>query len=95
MGGSLPALVQKLIATKKPVVFVALGNPYLLRNFPGVAGYLAMYSTVPPSEVAAVKALFGEVAVEGKLPVSIPGFARLGDGITLPVSSRCCGAGAR
>jgi len=90
MGGALPALVQKLIATKKPVVFVALGNPYLLRNFPGVAGYLAMYSTVPPSEVAAVKALFGEIAVEGKLPVSIPGFAKVGDGIALAASARCC-----
>jgi beta-N-acetylhexosaminidase len=84
MGGGLPALVQNLIATRKPVVFVALGNPYLLRIFPGVAAYMAMYSTVPPSEAAAVRALFGEIAIGGRLPVSIPGFARVGDGIQLP-----------
>jgi len=83
LGGSLPRLVQDLIATKKPVVFVALGNPYLLRNFPDVAAYLAAYSTVPPSETAVVKALFGEMPVTGKLPVTIPGYAKVGYGIAL------------
>ncbi|HVW10689.1 MAG TPA: hypothetical protein VHC90_19005, partial [Bryobacteraceae bacterium] len=58
-------------------------NPYLLRNFPEVAAYLATYSTVPPSENAAVKALFGDIEISGKLPVSIPGFANVGDGLTL------------
>jgi beta-N-acetylhexosaminidase len=84
LGGALPNLTGDLIATKKPVVFVALGNPYLLRNFPDVAAYVATYSTVPPSEIAAVKALLGEMPVAGKLPVSIPGFAKVGDGIALP-----------
>lgn len=84
MGGALPKLAQDLIATKKPVAFVAMGNPYLLRNFPGVAAYVATYSTVPPSEIAAVRAVFGEIPMEGKLPVSIPGFASFGEGITLP-----------
>ena len=59
----------------KPVTLLSLGNPYLLRNFPQVAAYIATYSTVPVSETAAVKALFGETAISGKLPVSIPGFA--------------------
>ena len=63
-----------------------MGNPYLLRNFPEVAAYLATYSTVPPSEIAAVKALFGEMKVDGKLPVSIPGFAKAGEGLVLPVA---------
>jgi len=31
---------------------------------------------------AAAKALFGETGFEGRLPVSIPGLARRGDGIT-------------
>ncbi len=98
MGGALPKLVAKLTATKKPVVFAALGNPYMLRNFPDVAAYLATYSTVPPSEVAAVKAVFGELTVEGKLPVTIPGFANLGDGIVLRETAKpCagCGMGSR
>jgi len=65
-----------------------MGNPYLLRNFPEVAAYLTTYSSVPPSEVSVVKALFGEIATSGKLPVTIPGFAKYGDGIQLPAIER-------
>jgi len=83
LSGFLPKLVEELIATKKPVAFIAMGNPYLLRNFPDVAAYLATYSTVPPSEIAAAKALFGDILINGKLPVSIPGFASAGNGIIL------------
>lgn len=83
LGGGFPMMLQKLIATKKPVILVALGNPYLLRNFPDVAAYITTYSTVPPAEVSTVKALFGEIAIGGRLPVSIPGFAAYGDGIAL------------
>jgi beta-N-acetylhexosaminidase len=81
LGGELPHAVEALIATGKPVVLIALGSPYLLRNFPNVPAYLATYSSVPPSELAAVKALWGETPTRGRLPVSIPGLAKLGDGI--------------
>ena len=83
LGGELPRVIDALIATGKPVTLVSLGNPYLLRNFPNVAAYLAAFSTVPPSEVAAVRALFGEIPVTGHLPVGIPGLAAIGDGIQL------------
>jgi beta-N-acetylhexosaminidase len=81
LGGGFPQMLQVMFATKKPMTLVALGNPYLLRNFPDVAAYMTTYSTVPPSEVAAVKALFGEIDIRGKLPVTIPGFAQYGEGI--------------
>jgi len=51
-----------------------------------VASYLTTYSTVPVAETAAVKALFGEIAIGGKLPVTIPGLAKYGDGIALPAN---------
>jgi beta-N-acetylhexosaminidase len=86
LGGGFPQFMQNVVATKKPVALIAMGNPYLLRNFPDVAAYMTTYSTVPPSEIAAVKALFGEIAIGGKLPVSIPGFAQYGDGISLAAS---------
>jgi beta-N-acetylhexosaminidase len=82
--GNLSALVTGLLTGKNPVVLVALGSPYLLRSFGGVASYLATFSTAPPSEAAAVKALLGEIPITGKLPVSIPGFAEYGDGLSLP-----------
>jgi hypothetical protein len=39
---------------------------------------------VPPSEVAAVRALFGEAPISGHMPVAIPGFAAYGAGINVP-----------
>ena len=86
LGGGFPALVDRLIATRKPLVFVALGNPYLLRNFPGVSAYLTTFSTVPPSEIAAVRALTGAIPIVGKLPITIPGIAQYGDGIQIPLA---------
>ncbi|MDQ6676643.1 MAG: hypothetical protein M3Z09_05040 [Acidobacteriota bacterium] len=81
LGGNFPSLMERLISSHKPLALISLGNPYLLRNFSGVGAYLTTYSTVPPSEVAAVKALFGEIPMTGRLPVTIPGTAKYGDGL--------------
>jgi beta-N-acetylhexosaminidase len=87
LAAGFPKLLDTLVASGKPVTLIALGNPYLLRSFPKVAAYLATYSTVPPSEVAAVKALYGEMAIRGHLPVTIPDLAKYGDGIQLPATA--------
>ena len=79
--GGLGDFLTSLAAGPRPLVLVSFANPYLLRDFPKVAGYIAAFSTVPPSEIAVSKALFGEIPITGHLPVSIPDFAKLGDGI--------------
>jgi beta-N-acetylhexosaminidase len=84
LAGNFPALVTRLLDSKKPLVLIAMGNPYLMRNYPEVSAYMTTYSTVPPSEIAALKALLGEIPINGKLPVTIPNFAKLGDGISSP-----------
>jgi beta-N-acetylhexosaminidase len=86
LGGEFPHMLDALFATGKPVALIALGNPYLVRSFPKAAAFLLTFSTVPPSETAAAKALFGGAAVSGHTPVSIPGVAQLGDGIQLPAA---------
>lgn len=88
LGGGFPSLMEQLIASKKPLALIALGNPYLLRNFSAVPSYLTTYSTVPIAEIAAVKALYGEIPIQGRLPVTIPPVAKYGDGIQLaPIHS--------
>jgi beta-N-acetylhexosaminidase len=57
-----------------------------LHSFPSVAAYLATFSSVAPSEAAAVKALWGEIDIRGHLPVSIPGLAARGDGMQVKAS---------
>jgi beta-N-acetylhexosaminidase len=60
---------------------VSLGSPYLAREFPEAQTYLCTFSNVPVSELSAVRALFGEIPVRGRLPVSIPNVAQRGAGL--------------
>ena len=83
LGGELPHALEALISTGKPVALIALGNPYVLRNFGKVTAYLATYSNVAPSEIAAARAVLGEIDITGHLPVTIPGQAAYGEGIQL------------
>jgi beta-N-acetylhexosaminidase len=83
LGGELPRALEALISSGKPVALIALGNPYVLRNFGNVTAYLATYSNVAPSEIAAARATLGEIAITGRLPVTIPGQAAYGEGIQL------------
>ncbi|MGO9169217.1 MAG: glycoside hydrolase family 3 protein [Candidatus Sulfotelmatobacter sp.] len=76
------ALLQQLLdrgAGKTAVL--AMGNPYLAADFPKIENYMCTFSNATVSEIAAVKALFGEIAIRGHLPVSIPNVARRGSGI--------------
>jgi beta-N-acetylhexosaminidase len=75
-------LLQQLLdhAAAKTVV-VAMGNPYLAAGFPKIENYMCTFSNASVSEIAAVKGLFGEIAIRGHLPVSIPNIAARGSGI--------------
>ena len=86
MADATGALLQQLLdrAAEKTAV-VAMGNPYLAASFPKVENYLCTFSNATVSELSAVKALFGEMAIRGHLPVSIPNVAGRGAGIERPV----------
>ena len=84
LGGDFPDLLNAIIGTGKPVALVALGNPYIVRSFSQVKAYLCTFSTIPSSESAAVKALYGQIPITGRLPVSIPGIAEYHAGLHQP-----------
>ncbi|WP_314174723.1 glycoside hydrolase family 3 protein [Streptomyces winkii] len=71
-GAAQADLVKALVKTGKPVVAVAVRNAYDIRRFPDVPAYLATFSYGKPSLASVVRALYGDVAPGGKLPVSIP-----------------------
>jgi beta-N-acetylhexosaminidase len=76
-------LLHRILSAKgQKAVVLAVGNPYLARDFPEVQNYLCTFSAAPVSEVSAVKALFGEMEIHGRLPVTIPGIAARGTGTT-------------
>jgi len=68
-------------------VVLAVGNPYLAKDFPEVQNYMCTFSAAPVSEISAAKALFGEIALRGRLPVTIPGIATRGAG-AVPTASK-------
>jgi CubicO group peptidase (beta-lactamase class C family) len=78
------ALLRRLQDSGTPLVIVSFGSPYVLRQVPDAAVYVCAYGWPESSQRAAVAALFGEHAVEGKLPVTLPGLAAFGDGLTIP-----------
>jgi beta-N-acetylhexosaminidase len=83
--GSAAALMTRMLERAAPrTIVIAMGNPYLAGEFPGVQNYLCTFSHATVSELSAVRALFGEIAIRGKLPVTIPSIAQRGTGIDRP-----------
>jgi len=85
MADATGALLQQLLdhAAEKTAV-VAMGNPYLASDFPKIENYMCTFSNATVSEVAAIKALFGEIPIRGHLPVTIPNIAQRGAGLERP-----------
>lgn len=85
MADATGMLLQQLLdhAAAKTAV-IAMGNPYLASDFPKIENYMCTFSNATVSEVAAVKALFGEIPIHGHLPVTIPNVAQRGTGIERP-----------
>ncbi|HET7706990.1 MAG TPA: glycoside hydrolase family 3 N-terminal domain-containing protein [Thermoanaerobaculia bacterium] len=75
-------LLKQLSAINKPFVFVLFGSPYLLHHIPELPSYMVTYDIHPGAEMAAVKAIAGEIPVQGKLPISLPGLYPVGHGLT-------------
>ncbi|MGW4562062.1 glycoside hydrolase family 3 protein [Streptomyces sp. NPDC004561] len=70
-GSSQRTLVERLLATGRPVVTVAVRNPYDVAQFPSVKGCLATYCWTDVELRAAARVIAGRVAPRGKLPVPV------------------------
>jgi beta-N-acetylhexosaminidase len=77
------ALVHRLLSAGKPVVVAGFGSPYLAESFPSAKTYIAAFGTGDVAQRAMGRALFGQTAVGGRLPVNIPGVAVIGAGLDL------------
>ena len=80
--------LSALITSKVPLVGISFGNPYLLQSFPGMRTYLVAYGDMPSLQQASAAAVFGRIAITGKLPITLPGLYPRGTGIQLKVSGQ-------
>ncbi len=78
---NLASLVEQVLAGGKPTALVVLGSPYLAERFPQARTALLTLSTAEISEHSAIRALFGQTEISGRLPVTIPSVAARGAGL--------------
>ena len=82
--------VHRLLASDvggKPVIVVCFGSPYVLARFPEAKTWLPAFSNAGVAQRAAARAMFGEIAIGGRIPVNVPGAAALGDGLRVPADA--------
>ncbi len=70
-------------ALPKPVITVAFGDPYVIGKLPETAVMMTPYNGAKVGERAIAKAIIGRIDITGKLPVTIPGKYKLGEGIQM------------
>ena len=76
------------VAWTRPVTVVAFSNPYVLREFNRVAGYVATFGRGDAVERAAARAVAGALPFAGRAPITLPGYFRAGDGADRPSDVR-------
>ena len=69
-------------------IVVAFGDPYTGGSIPGIKTYVCTYSNTVVSASSLARALFGEIPIHGRLPVSIPNLAPRGTGLDRDKRSR-------
>src|SRR5882757_1154449 len=81
------SLAEKIYKAGKPVITVGFGSPYLIERFPQAETWLAAFGISDVAQISVARALFGEIPVRGKLPVTIPGVnLKAGFGMELPAN---------
>ncbi|MGB2886202.1 MAG: glycoside hydrolase family 3 N-terminal domain-containing protein [Candidatus Acidiferrales bacterium] len=79
-------LMNRLLAAGKPSVIACFGSPYLIERFPAARAWIASFGTPEVSQRAMGRALFGQVAIAGQIPVTVPGVVKRGDGMRVPAN---------
>jgi len=89
----LEDLVPITADTRVPYVTVFFGNPYVATFLPDLPAMLLTFDYYDLAERSAVAALAGEAAIEGRLPISLPGLFDVGHGLRREASRQGLGVG--
>lgn len=78
------SFLKQLVKGDKPSVLVAFGNPYIVRELPGSEAQIMAWSANSDQVRNTVPALFGALHVSGRMPINIPGYYSMGEGLEIP-----------
>jgi beta-N-acetylhexosaminidase len=73
--------LARTASADRPMVACFFGNPYVAGSLPDIPTALLTYDFGDLAEGTAVRALAGEIAIGGRLPITIPNTATAGDGL--------------
>ena len=74
-------LSRQTTASGAPLVAVLFGNPYVAGYLPELPAVLLTFDFYDRAERSAVKAIAGEAAIGGRLPIALPGLYPAGHGL--------------
>jgi len=81
------AVAEQIYKTGKPVITVGLGSPYLIERFSQAQTWLSAFGISDVAQISIARALFGQIPIHGRVPVTIPGSdLKAGSGIELPAN---------
>ena len=83
----LQRLLGGFVRGRRPFVTVFFGNPYVASFIPDLPAVMLTYDFYDQAEASAVRALSGEAAIGGRLPIELPGYAKVGSGLDRAASS--------
>ncbi|MCI0432930.1 MAG: serine hydrolase, partial [Gemmatimonadetes bacterium] len=69
------------VARVRPAAVVSFGNPYIVAQLPGAGTFMLAWGQWPAQQIAAARALAGDAAIDGRLPIPLPPGHAIGDGI--------------
>jgi len=81
---ALPQAFRDLVRESSfagPTLLISFGSPYLLAAAPDVPSYLVAWGDREVSQRAALAAVLGEQPISGRLPIPLPPFHALGEGL--------------
>jgi len=87
VAGLLTDLARSSARRKQPFVAAFFGNPYVPMSVPELPAVLLTYDFSDYAEESVVKALAGEMAIGGKLPIAFPGLFPVGHGLRRPAAA--------
>ncbi|HKM81952.1 MAG TPA: glycoside hydrolase family 3 N-terminal domain-containing protein, partial [Candidatus Acidoferrum sp.] len=65
-------LINQVYKAGRPVITVGMGSPYLIEKFPQAETWLSAFGISDVAQISIARALFGQIPVQGHLPVTIP-----------------------
>jgi beta-N-acetylhexosaminidase len=80
----LQDIARQTSSSNRPFVTTFFGNPYVATFLQDLPAMLLTYDFDDRAEASAVRAIAGEAAIGGRLPIALPGMFEQGFGLTRP-----------